>query len=103
MVPISIRFAVSMLPSEPMAPRWGDERVGYFNTVYKDLGDHRAAGAGRNTDLLNTEVGAAAVLGDLVDCRLLLLLLVVVVVVVVGEAGVGVGSGGGDIRGKSST
>eukprot|EP00903_Cladosiphon_okamuranus_P009754 g9273.t1 len=55
-VPIAIRFSVSMLPSEPMRPRWGDERVGYFNTVYKDLGDHRAVRAGRNTDLLDTEV-----------------------------------------------
>ncbi|CAM9750393.1 unnamed protein product [Pylaiella littoralis] len=56
-VPISLRFSISALPSDPMPPRWGDERVGYFNTVYKDLGDHRAAIEGiRNTDLLDTEV-----------------------------------------------
>ncbi|CAN0506353.1 unnamed protein product, partial [Ectocarpus sp. 8 AP-2014] len=47
-----------MLPSEPMQPRWGDERVGYFNTVFSDLGDHRATREGRNTDLIDTEAAA---------------------------------------------
>ncbi|CBN77189.1 conserved unknown protein [Ectocarpus siliculosus] len=55
-LPISVRFSISMLPSEPMEPRWGDERVGYFNTVFSDLGDHRATREGRNTDLIDTEV-----------------------------------------------
>lgn len=57
-VPISIRFSIAALPSEPMQARWGDERVGYFNTVYTDLGDHRASREGLNTDLVDTEVGA---------------------------------------------
>lgn len=57
MLPISIRFSISPLPVDPMQPRRSDERVGYFNTVYKDLGDHRAVDATRrSTDLLNTQV-----------------------------------------------
>ena len=55
-VPVSIRFSISALPSSPMQPRVADERVGYFTTVFKDLGDHRANRQGRGSDLLNTEV-----------------------------------------------
>lgn len=56
-LPVSIRFSISALPAEPMQSRRSDERVGYFNTVYKDLGDHRAVDATRrSTDLLDTQV-----------------------------------------------
>ncbi|CAM9349125.1 unnamed protein product, partial [Scytosiphon promiscuus] len=55
-IPISIRFSISALPCEPMQPRWGDKRVGFFNSVYTDLGDHRASREGRNTDLFDTKV-----------------------------------------------
>lgn len=55
-LPVSIRFSISVLPSSPMQPRVSDERVGYFVTAFKDLGDHRANRHGRGSDLLNTEV-----------------------------------------------
>lgn len=55
-LPVSIRFSISALPSSPMQPRVFDERVGYFVTAFKDLGDHRANRHGRGSDLLNTEV-----------------------------------------------
>lgn len=61
-VPETIRFSMSEAPSELMQSRRADERVGYFTTVFQDLGDHRATDSKtRSSDLLDTEVGS---LGD---------------------------------------
>lgn len=54
---MSIRFSISLAPSEPMTPRRWDERVGYFNTVFRDLGDHRSGVGGmRGSDLIDSKV-----------------------------------------------
>lgn len=39
-----------------MPSRWSDERVGYFNTAFTNLGDHREGADGLASDLLDTEV-----------------------------------------------
>jgi len=39
---VALMFSVAKLPDEEMSPRVSDERVGYFTTVYTDLGDYRS-------------------------------------------------------------
>jgi hypothetical protein len=36
-IPITVHYSFSKLPETPMAPRWADDRVGYFLTVQKDF------------------------------------------------------------------
>lgn len=38
-LPLSIHTTLARLPEEPMEPRAGDDRVGYFWTVHKDFSD----------------------------------------------------------------
>lgn len=56
-MPLSLRFSVSALPTEPMQARRSDERVGFFTTDFQDLGDHRTTRTGgRTSNLLDTKV-----------------------------------------------
>jgi Domain of unknown function (DUF5117) len=52
LVPISLRYSMSILPAIPMIPRIADERVGYFTTTYTDVGDHRAADTAKRTSAM---------------------------------------------------
>lgn len=36
-LPVSIHYTLTKLPADPMTPRFGDDRVGYFMTVHKDF------------------------------------------------------------------
>lgn len=36
-IPVSIHYNLAKLPEEPMEPRMGDDRAGYFMTVHKDF------------------------------------------------------------------
>ena len=36
-IPITVHYSFSRLPETPMAPRYADDRVGYFMTVQKDF------------------------------------------------------------------
>lgn len=36
-LPVSIHYTLAQLPEEPMEPRLGDERMGYFMTVHKNF------------------------------------------------------------------
>jgi len=38
---VAIHFTMSLLPDEPMQPRVADDRVGYFQTVFQDIGTHQ--------------------------------------------------------------
>ena len=39
-LPISYHYSILALPDEPMQPRLSDDRVGYFNTTYRDFSRH---------------------------------------------------------------
>ena len=36
-IPVSIHYTLAKLPAEPMKPRLGDDRMGFFMTVFKDF------------------------------------------------------------------
>lgn len=38
-IPVGIHYTMAALPEQPMEPRLGDDRVGYFMTVHKDFSD----------------------------------------------------------------
>jgi hypothetical protein len=46
-VPMAVRFSLAALPLEPMSGRLKDERIGYFSTVYWDVGDHDGQVSGK--------------------------------------------------------
>jgi hypothetical protein len=64
-IPVSIHYTLAKLPAQPMKPRLGDDRMGYFMTVFKDFSRPDETFFTRYVNRWRLECGAPASAGAL--------------------------------------